>query len=429
MKHKLIISLLLLSGPLVLNGCSASSETASEESSEPAVTDTTAETETTVTETTRRPPEDYVHGEDGYYCLKDEMPEFKMENQIGGTCWLYAGTASMESAYCQEYGSYMKIDPMNLLDIIYLNEKEDGFILQEHISGRDTGGWQWMITETLSRGFGDLTIDSTVILDETDRKAIQENIRTRGAVAVELPDNDDSKKAVHGMYYTMNDTESGIFDHDIAVIGWDDHFPKEYFNEPAEEDGAWITYNSGFSADKYYYVSYCTPFGYALSHRVTDQYGEVLSYDAGTEEDTIIRTGDSTKTANVFHKTGRLAAVGTYNHFDTQDIRIEIYDSSFTDLLYAQDAVLDYHGYHTVKLSEPVDVTDYAIVITYSKGAPVEGETNDYDGIVYTTFSESGESFVYADGWKDVTDADINEVLGINFNPNNCCIKALYAKE
>ena len=71
MKHKLIISLLLLSGPLVLNGCSASSETASEESSEPAVTDTTAETETTVTETTRRPPEDYVHGEDGYYCLKD----------------------------------------------------------------------------------------------------------------------------------------------------------------------------------------------------------------------------------------------------------------------------------------------------------------------------------------------------------------------
>ena len=133
MKHKLIISLLLLSGPLVLNGCSASSETASEESSEPAVTDTTAETETTVTETTRRPPEDYVHGEDGYYCLKDEMPEFKMENQIGGTCWLYAGTASMESAYCQEYGSYMKIDPMNLLDIIYLNEKEDGFILQKPV--------------------------------------------------------------------------------------------------------------------------------------------------------------------------------------------------------------------------------------------------------------------------------------------------------
>ena len=98
-------------------------------------------------------------------------------------------------------------------------------------------------------------------------------------------------------------------------------------------------------------------------------------------------------------------------------------------MLYAQDAVLDYRGYHTVKLSEPVDVTDYAIVITYSKGAPVEGETNDYDGIVYTTFSESGESFVYADGWKDVTDADIKEVLGINFKPNNCCIKALYTKE
>jgi hypothetical protein len=224
----------------------------------------------------------------------------------------------------------------------------------------------------------------------------------------------------------MNDTETKEFDHDVTIVGYDDHFPKEYFNEEAERDGAWLTYNSNYKSDKPYYISYCTPIGYAISHTVSDQYTDVLSYDAGNEMDRTISTGDATKTANVFHKAGKLAAVGTYNVEKEQDIKIEIYDAAFNNVIYSQDAVLDFKGYHTIVLDEVLDVTDYAVVITYSKGAPVEGETLENDSGYYRTISESGQSYVYIDGWKDLTDDDIKDVLKIDFEPNNCCIKALY---
>ena len=67
------------------------------------------------------------------------------------------------------------------------------------------------------------------------------------------------------------------------------------------------------------------------------------------------------------------------------------------------------------------------MAITYSKGASVEGEDIDYGDIDYKTVSESDQSFVKIDSdWKDMTDDDIKSATGVDFEPNNCCIKALY---
>ena len=70
---------------------------------------------------------------------------------------------------------------------------------------------------------------------------------------------------------------------------------------PATEDGAWIVYNSNINGG-YYYISYCSTFDHVISHMVSDKYSEVLSYDAGNELDTYVKTGDSTKVVNVFHR-------------------------------------------------------------------------------------------------------------------------------
>ena len=112
--------------------------------------------------------------------------------------------------------------------------------------------------------------------------------------------------------------------------------------------------------------------------------------------------------------------------FDEQSITIEVYDSSFTNLLYSQEAVLDYLGYHTVVLDTPVEVSDCAVAITYSKAAPVEGENKNYGQLDYITSAKSGVSFVKFDNWRDLTDDGIADELGIDFAPGNCCIKALY---
>ena len=94
--------------------------------------------------------------------------------------------------------------------------------------------------------------------------------------------------------------------------------------------------------------------------------GYNIRYDAGNEMDRYIKTGDSAKTANVFHKKGKLAAVGTFSDFDKQNIKIEIMSADFKNVLYTQDAKLDYKGYHTVELTKPVDVENFAVVITYT---------------------------------------------------------------
>lgn len=374
--------------------------------------------------------EKYIHGEEGYYNIADELPDFKMRSQDAGDCWIYSATAGMETTFARENGRYIHLEPSGILNAAYAKEgeKEEGFLLPIWVSAKNVGGWQWIVTESLTNGFGEhLVIDSSVIVDNKERDKIKEIIRTRGGVSAGVLDNPARQGHHHG-YFTMNDTKGTWFDHDVTILGWDDHFPKEYFNDPAEEDGAWICYNSNATLTGYYYISYCTPLDALISHSMTDCYAAVEAYDAGNEQDRYIRTGDKTTTANVFHHSGTLAAVGTYNDFDRQEITINIYDGSLTRLIYTQDAVLDYHGYHTVRLDTPLTVDGCAVAITYSEGAPVEGETIDYDPMIYKTVAEKGQSFVLLDTWKDLTDEGIASELGIDCAPGNCCIKALYTE-
>ena len=464
MKRQAIASLILAG--MLLCGCGDSSSTDSSTSSSQAESSSSAAESSSSTESSSSaadsssyasPKYDYVHGSDGYYNIAEELKNFSMPMQQAGTCWLHAARASMQTSYEKQTGKELKMDIFEMLDTVYGNDKQEGYFIKEGTNKAEIGGWQWIVTGTLSRGYKDgITLDSSVIIDPTDREAIKNAITTRGGIAAEVCD-ENVQKEMFGNYKTVNYTENDKYDHDVTLIGWDDHFPKDYFKLPATQDGAWIAYNSNLGG-VYYYISYCSPLGYSISHTVSDKYSEVLSYDAGNEQDRFVKTEGSTKTANVFHKKGKLAAVGTYNGFDKQDIKIEIMSADFKNVLHTQDAVLDYHGYHTVELTKPVDAEDFAVVITYSKGAPVEGETIENDSGMYKTVSEKGQSFVFTGGkWKDMTDKDIktalktyngpsasanqngavkdnlseediNKLLNADFVPNNCCIKALFQK-
>ena len=292
--------LLVLSTIVSLYSCGNKAAVPSAEDTKPSVTDVSSEYATAEAEPITSAPKNYVHGEDGYFNLLEEYPDIQLKKQIGGTCWVFSAANCMETAYVMKNGSYITIDPMELLDRVYLGEKEEGFFLNEGEIAEDAGGWQWMVTEALTNGSGGLIMDSSVILNPADRDAIKENLHTRGSVSIGVNDTDDKYQGFHGSYYTFNYSDKA-FDHAVTIVGYDDHFPKEYFNIPAAEDGAWITYNSQYTYG-YQYLSYCAPIDYAISHSVTDEYSEIISCDAGNEDDRFITTGDSTTTANVFHK-------------------------------------------------------------------------------------------------------------------------------
>lgn len=430
---KQVIGALLLTGMLLMNGCADSSssgkQTPAASSSSAAETSSTADSSSSADSSSEAAPVyDYEHSTDGYFNLLDECKQFRLKTQQAGTCWLYAGRSSLALAYEKATGKELTMEIPDMLEAIYRDDKQEGFFVKQGIDKAELGGWQTMITAALSRGYKDgLTLESTVDIDPSDHEAIKNALRTRGAIAAETLEEPFSK-GIFGKYYTLTYTKQDSLDHDVTIVGYDDHFPKEYFTTPASQDGAWIVYNSNLG-EMLCYISYDAPFGYTFSHTVSDKYSDVLSYDAGNEMDRYIKTGDTTKTANVFHKKGKLAAVGTFNDFGKQDIKIEIMSADLKNVIYTQDAVLDFKGYHTIELTKPVDVEDYAVVITYSKGASVEGETIGHDSGKYKTVSEKGQSFVFVNSaWKDLTDADAKTVLKTGFAPGNACIKALYIK-
>ncbi len=466
---KLLITLVMITGLLSMYSCSFRQSSQSDNTAtttrpkEETTTDTGSAEPTTQTQIKKDPDiftYNYVHGDEGYFNLLSETPEFKTKSYEKAACWAYAAASSMETSYAVRTGSSISIDPNSIINTVWDTNKSDGFIKKVDVPNSEMGGNARIVTETMSRGFDGLTLESAVILTDKGRDALKEALRSRGGVYANIPESSE-RKEWFGDYITMNNPRGGTPDHAVTIIGWDDNFPKNYFTETASQDGAWIAYNSTEGLlGSYYYISYDTPLNDIVSFRATDKYSSILCHDVGNENDRYIKRGDETTVANVFHSAGKLAAVGTYNNFDEeQSIKIEIYDSSFKTLMYSQDATLNYHGYQTVDLDNPVNVADYAIVITYTKGAPVEGETINYDTYDYITSCGSGQSYVFLGDWKnkasifhavevpegeeeapavdhtydyikdlkDMNDGNIKEALGIDFTPNNCCIKALYS--
>ena len=264
------------------------------------------------------------------------------------------------------------------------------------------------------------------------REQIQEVLRTNGAISISYADRSNDYYDIYG-YTTLNNHNPDA-DHSVTLVGWDDDFPAEYFDPPAEENGAWLVQNSfsdRWGSGGYFWLSYETGFVEPFGYEGSEAYSHVCSYD-GSATNTI-STGDVTVLANVFEYEGTLGAVGTYTYEPGREVTVEIYDGILDDgeLLYSATEEFEYRGYHTIELAEPLDVSTFTIVVRYESEAPVEGESTEdfyeYSYIAYVASSEPGQSYVLIDGgWTDLSDENISELLDIDFIPNNACINALF---
>lgn len=436
MNKKLIASMLLLSFCFASTVTACSNTTAEE---------TTASSETTSTETIETSEEaeeteeiemvyDYVHGTEGYYNIFEEGYGTDVKLQTGGTCWVTAAASSMETSYLRRTGETIEIDPLDLLHAVFSEEKPEGWFAP-NADQLNIGGWNWEIVETLSNGWGDYILMDATMYDDvyTDISYIQNAVRENGSVCIGINDTNGLRCLRYfGDYFTLNVPESrnpDYFDHAVTIVGWDDNFPREYFATEASQDGAWLCQNTRgeFWGDNgFYWVSYDMPLESPTVFVISDEYDHVTTYDWGNAG--VIDVGtDTITTANVFHEAGTLRAVGTDTTRLNQNVHIEIRDASMQNVIYEQDAFFEVNGYHTVILDEPVEVTNYSIVITYDVSAPVEGESEDYGLAQFEAHCNPGESFVLIDGeWVDMSSENISDILGIDFIPNNCCIKAIY---
>lgn len=398
------------------NGCEAASEISSN-----AVTEATAEPATA---------HQYIAPRDGdsYYSILEDGISIEVRAQRGGTCWTNAAASSMEANYIRKYGIAPILDPNDMVLSIYDPDKEEGWFVSGNYM--DIGGWNWLVAESISNGYDGYVLEYARNLgEECDIDRMKECLVKYGPIVVATNDNSGRKANIDG-YMTFNAPYDDDFDHAVLIIGWDDNFPADYFHINAKENGAWLCQNSkgaGWGENGTYWVSYENPFSERTAFAITSDYSEVATYDYGNENR--IETGEETVIANVFHKEGLLAAVGTFTGGDNQEYTIEVYDENMENLLSTVDACMDINGYQIVELPEPIEVSDYAIVIRFKGSAPVEGESFSIEDIraEFRATCEEGQSFVLIDGqWEDLADEATAKKLGIDFVPNNACIKGLY---
>lgn len=166
------------------------------------------------------------------------------------------------------------------------------------------------LTGTAHLGFAVGAYWETPESDENARAAVKRVVAHEGPVVAEFCSDQGfgNFSWESSCYYTAPGTTGAAPDHYAAIVGWDDGFPRESFNEGMrpESDGAWLVKNS-WGADQgdagYFWISYedaTLSFQAALFGEVKREGEAVYQYDASGWTDSLSVGGTVGWAANVF---------------------------------------------------------------------------------------------------------------------------------
>lgn len=287
------------------------------------------------------------------------------------------------------------------------------------------------------------------------RTAIKSHIKEYGAVTAytclgkNLRSHINLDKVANGSSQVIsyfNNNTSDIYDHAISIIGWDDNFSKENFNDNCKpkNDGAYIVLNSSGSTDNTLSIMYVS---YEDAWIEINCYGAVkiddIDYDKIYQHDEYgydyafkITSGGKTVeeayAANVFDRVSRTSGdeyLKEVSIFVPRTTNIDIYvnaeDTDLNKMTKVAAAGILETGYHTIEFSTPIKLTGagFAVGAKYASDIVVIGTELNYktNGIEsnfwdYAT-SNKGESYVAVNenDWIDVSNLT---------KDTNVCIKA-----
>jgi len=282
-------------------------------------------------------------------------------------------------------------------------------------------------------------VQDVYVLNINDKNVIKNMVKQYGAVGIAYYEDQKYCNKKHYAYYSNTNYESN---HAVVIVGWDDNFNKNNFNQTPKGNGAWLIRNSWGSGSRdggYFWISYYdtslddTAYVFDIASKINnkdnDYYDYNYQYDGGIALNSI-SLPDGAQEANIFTSQGRevLQAVAVYTGANC-GYDIKIY-RGLTDLANPTSGTLVtktagtqlYEGYHTIKLPEnvPLDAGDvFSVVVSLKNNnggnLRIAVDTDDirHSWIYSNTESLAGQSF-----YRNSTTASWNDIgahQNINF--------------
>jgi C1A family cysteine protease len=373
-----------------------------------------------------------------------------------GSCWTFASFASLES--------YLKYKQLQTLDF----SEED--LNEYHLWDPRVceGGNSLMSTAYLARWAGPVNesdvpypwamatpgvpvkkhVQKVWFLPNrssyTDNTTVKTAVQTNGAVYVSFQWNAAYFNDDNDAYYNGVTTGGN---HAVAIVGWNDAYPKTKFNTPPPANGAFIVKNSWgttWGESGYFYMSYYdksltigTQFYNAAG---TGNYARIYEYDPLGWTNSIGYGADPKNIAwfaNIFLASSsapKIKAVSFYTPAPNCPYALYIYKNVTAPmtgtLVKTVEGTISKAGYNTIDFSSsPAIVTankKFSVVVklmvptqyVWNWPIPIEQPYADYSS---GANAYSGQSFISHDGtaWDDLT--------GIWNARTNVCLKAFGA--
>ena len=366
---------------------------------------------------------------------------------IYGTCWAFASLAALESTIRPAENLVFSVDHMAMNNSFNVSPFDGG---EYYMSIAYLAAWQGPVLEE-DDPYGDNQtvnglsavkhLEEAIILKDKNYEAIKSSVYKYGGVETVI--YCDMKNATSSSYYYNRNRSSYYYNgdqtpnHDVVIVGWDDNYPKEYFNTEPAGDGAFICKNSwgqDFGDEGFFYISYYDT-NIGMNSVVYTKLGNSDNYDKIYQSDLMGEVGtmgfdDKPEAyfANVYTagKNETLKAVSFYatGSKTTYDVYVV---TDFTDVSDLQQRTkvasgeMQYEGYYTINLNEAVPLPDdrkFAVVVhvnTQDSTMPIAIEYNNDEKTANFDITD-GEGYIslYGTKWSSAEQE----------NDCNVCLKA-----
>lgn len=369
------------------------------------------------------------------YDMHDDNRVTAIRNQgTLGTCWAFAALSALESTLMPEEELIFAVDHLSLSNGFGISQNDGG---DYNMALAYFASWKGPVLES-DDPYGDNKTDESltavkhlkeaVVIEEKDYEKIKRMIYTYGGVQSAFYSdmetaNSSSKYYNMGTqsYYYAGDQEAN---HDIVIIGWDDNYPKENFNNVPDNDGAFLCRNSwgdNFGNKGYFYISYeDTNIGvnnivYTVIEDV-DNYETIYQSDLlgwigsiGYQEEYAYFSNIFTATEDEYLKATAFYATGSNTYYDVYVIQNYTDTSSYSDMEYMMSGYFEDAGYYTVDFGKEISLakgSQFAVVVRIkTQGAihPIAIEYNEGELITQADISD-GNGYISYDGviWEHV---------------------------